>query len=42
MGLDQYLITNSKAMSKAINDDEATEYKANWVEYRAKAGIVAQ
>lgn len=44
MGLDQYLITNSKAMSKAINkvDDEATEYKANWVGYRAKTGIVAE
>lgn len=44
MGLDQYLITNSKAMSKAINkiDEEAPEYEANWVDYRAKAGIAAQ
>lgn len=44
MGLDQYLFTNSKRMSKAINkiEDGAPDYEANWVEYMAKAGIVAQ
>jgi len=44
MGLDQYLITNSKAMSMAINkvDEEAPEYGANWVKYRAETGIVAE
>lgn len=44
IGLDQYLYTNSKAMSKAINKPEegAPEYEVHWVEYRAKAGIAAQ
>ena len=44
MGLDQYLYTNSKRMSKAINKPEegAPEYEVHRVEYRAKAGIAAQ
>lgn len=44
MGLDQYLITNSKAMSKAINKAEegAPKHETFWVEYRAKTGIVAE
>jgi len=44
MGLDQWLVTNSKGMSKAINKLEkgAPDYETRWVNYRSRNGIVAE
>lgn len=44
MGLDMFLTTNSKAMSKEVNKLEsgASDYEARLVGYRAKSGIVAE